>query len=114
MKKEIIDWYSERYYQPQKVINAGKRYGLSQAQIEAAMVYCYYKIMSGKKVSDIDVARYVFNVAKDVDASAYEKRLEASFNAEKKLRDAKETMYASWAFIGILNLLAWLFLLNWR
>jgi len=126
MNQEIIDWYSERHYQPQKVINVGIKHGLTRPQVEAAMVHCYHKIVGElKQIQDIDVARYVFNIAKDVDASKYAKRLELLKDTEAKIqrieaeadfkvRESKNSMYASWAFIGLINILVWLFYLNWR
>ena len=77
MKQEIIEWYTERHYQPHKLLVIGTtKWGFSQTQIESAMIHCYYKIVKeGKKISDIDVARYVRNVCKKVEVVKREKEL---------------------------------------
>lgn len=75
MKKHIIRWYNERHFQPYKVIKRGKELGLSERKVKAAMVHCYNRIKSGKQVPDIEVAKYIFNVARDNIAVEYEKEL---------------------------------------
>lgn len=141
MKKKIIDWYSERHYPPKKVINIGiKRHSLSRKKVEAAMGHCYNKIQEGKPVEDIDIARYIFNVAKKTDCSKYEKEAEVEVKKQglyiKRVLDLKEkhenkvieitqllhneasqrikkhNIYL--AYISLLNILGWLFFLNWR
>jgi len=152
MKKEIIDWYSERYYPPQKVISIGiKRHSLSRKKIEAAMEHCYNKINEGKPVEDIDIARYVFKVAKKTDCSKYEKEAEVEVKKqglyikrvldlkekhENNVRDLKEAHKRSveeitqslqnksnqrireakiyMGYAVLVNILGWLFYLNWR
>ena len=150
MKKEIIDWYSERHFHPHKVIKVGRKHGRTEEQVLAAMEHCYHKIQDGKNIPAIDIARYIFNVAKDVDCSEYEKRIKAYKISEKtimdleegiveskavadfrvkeveeKLKDSKvfadqrvkeveNTFRVYMAYVGLLNMLAWLFFLNWR
>jgi len=147
MKQKIIDWYSERHYHPQKVIKVGRKHGRSKAQVMAAMEHCYHKIQAGKDIPAIDIARYIFNVARDIDCSEYEKHIKEAVNAnetikglkenldksvkkhrsskirivrklkavsDKKVKEVKNTSYACMAFTGLINVLAWLFLLNWR
>ena len=92
MNQEIIDWYSDRHYQPHKMFAVGKTRDHSQAKIETSMVHCYDKIISGKRISDIDVARYVFNIAKNVDASKYEERLRVLLDAENEIKVLKKSI----------------------
>ena len=77
MTPEIVEWYSERHYQPHKMLQAGKRWGFTQPQIESAMIHCYHKITNeGKQVFDHDVARYVKNVAKDIEVEVRTEELQ--------------------------------------
>lgn len=86
MKKEVIQWYSKRHYQPHKMIVAGERWGYDQAQVEASMIHCYGKIVNkGKPVFDIDVARYVRNVCKDVDTAERDQELYVLYESKDKL-----------------------------
>lgn len=143
MKKEIIDWYSNNHYHPDKVVRVGiERFGLSEPKVLAAMEHCYHKIHNGKKIPMIDVARYVFNVSKNINASDYKEKLklieyaedkissaeqqaykymlvmknerELSKNLKDKIRNLKTTSCLSFIFIGFINLLIWLFILNWN
>lgn len=86
MKQEIIDWYSERHYQPHKMIQAGKRWGFNQTQVEAAMSHCYYKIVNEKKqILDVDVARYVRNVAKEIEVEIRTEELQILYESKDRL-----------------------------
>lgn len=108
MKQEIINWYSERHYQPDKMLRAGAKRGFTPAQVEAAMVYCYNKIRAGKKVLDVDVARYVWNVIKGLDAGEYEKHNRSISEYRSQLKKQKEDFFASLMVIILVNLLIWL------
>ena len=150
MKQEIIDWYSERHFHPQKVIKVGRKHGRSKAQVMAAMEHCYHKIQAGKDIPNIDIARYIFGVAKDIDCSEYEKRLGEYKNADTTIKELKERLMESsekcivyinrerilrkkhrgyiklrvkevkriccvyTVYAGFINILVWLFFLNWR
>lgn len=73
MDKKILEFYNKRHLEPHKLIEKGASRGLSRHRIEAAMEHCYHKIMrEGKQIPDIQIAWYVFNVAKDADATIYE------------------------------------------
>jgi len=76
MQKHIIEYYNKRQIEPFKLIQKGKRQGLSERRIKAAMKHCYYKIIDEqKKIPDIELARYVFNTARDFMAKDFEKEL---------------------------------------
>ena len=112
MKQEIIDWYSERHYQPYKMFNA---WGYSQAQVEVAMEHCYNKIVKeGKQILDCDVARYVKNVCKDTDVTVRTQELKVLYESQDKLKEYKRIMFASFTIGILLNSLLWFFYLNWR
>ncbi len=86
MTPETIKWYSDRHYQPHKMIQIGERWGFTQAQIEAAMSHCYYKIVhEGKQIFDHDVARYVKNICKDVDVETRSKELQILYESKDRL-----------------------------
>jgi len=74
MQQEIIEWFSIRHLEPHKLISKGHKRGISKANTEAAMEHCYNKIIHGKRVPDIDIARYVWNVARDIDGTEYAKQ----------------------------------------
>lgn len=115
MKKEIIDWYSDNHYNPYKLVRIGEnRLGLSEPKVLAAMEHCYYKIHNGKKVQMIDVARYVFNVARDIKSEDYEKKIDFLKNAENEIKTSRRNMYISWSLSVVFNILFWAFLLNWN
>ena len=84
MDQKIIDWYSERHFQLHKMVQVGFQRGLTRPQVESAMVHCWKKIQDGKPIQDIDIAKYVFNVAKVVDATIYKKRLEIIVDLEQE------------------------------
>lgn len=110
MKQEIIDWYSERHYQPHKLFNA---WGYSQAQVEVAMEHCYNKIVNeGKQISDIDVARYVKNVCKDVDVAVHEQKLKVLYESEDKLKEYKRTAFGVFTIGILINILLWVFFIT--
>jgi len=141
MEKEIIDWYTKRHYPPYKVITIGVgRLDLTKKKVEAAMVHCYHKIQDGKPIEDINIARYVFNVARNTDCSKYEKEAEVEVKKQglyiKRVLDMKQKHENSvteitrllyneadqrikehntyLAFVSLLNILVWLFYINWR
>ena len=102
MRQKIRDWYSERHYQPHKMINAGIKWGFNQVQIESSMIYCYGKIVDeGKKISDGDVARYVRNVCKDVETIERGKELVELYESRTMLKEYKETALC----LGIVGIL---------
>ncbi len=110
MKKEIVGWYSDRHYQPHKMISAfSSRHDFSQAQIEAAMIHCYNKIVNeGKLILDVDVARYVRNVCKDVDTEERDRDLMVLYESKDKLESYNRIaagFFAGGALIGALLLL---------
>lgn len=115
MKQEIIDWYSEREYQPAKMFKVGSRWGHSRNQIEVAMVHCYNKIVNeGKKISDCDVARYVKNVCREADDTKYTQKLKDLYESEDKLKEYKRIAFSIFTIGLLLNALLWFFYLNWR
>jgi hypothetical protein len=65
MDAKAISFFSNRNLHPHKLVTRGSSLGYSDNQILSAMDHCYRKISDGKTVHDIDLARYVFNVAKD-------------------------------------------------
>ena len=115
MKKEIIDWYSERHYEPHKMFSVGTSWGYTREQVEAAMEHCYNKIVNeGKVIHNIDVARYVKNVCKDVDVSVKSIELKELYESNRKWKEGKQIMLAFFAGNILFNILLWLFFLNWR
>jgi len=102
MDQKIIDWYSERHFQLHKMVHAGMARGLERSQIESAMVHCWKKIQDGKLIHDIDLARYVFNVAKIIDDSIYIKRLAILTNLQQENNDYK---YLAWYYFGVFSLI---------
>ncbi len=113
MNKEIIKWYSKRHFQPHKMIKVlGARHDFSQAQVESAMIHCYNKIVNeGKMILDVDVARYVKNVCKDVDTSERDKELVVLYESRDSLEMYKRTAFlicSAGALIGILISLAYI------
>jgi len=73
MKKEIFDWYEERYLPVHRQITLGQKFGLSKFHVEAAMVHCYNKIVNeDKKIPGCQIAWYIRNVAKNIDTSGIE------------------------------------------
>ena len=65
MDRAIISYYNDRSFQLRKLIKKGAGFGLTKKDVMNAMVHCYRKIEEGKSVADIDLWRYVVNVAKD-------------------------------------------------
>lgn len=115
MKKEIIDWYSERHYQLHKMINAGAAKRLNQSQIEYAMIHCYTKIVNeNKKISDVDIARYVFNVATDADCSQRDTELKELYQSKEKIKEWKQLIFAYFTGSILIHILMILFHLSWR
>ena len=94
MKQEIIDWYTERSYEPHKLISLfNARHGYSQSRVESAMIHCYDKIVhERKKITDNDVARYVKNVAKDVEVIERMKELKVLYESKDRLDRYKHTV----------------------
>lgn len=112
MKHEIIEWYSKRHYEPHKMFSV---LGYPREQIEAAMEHCYNKIVNeGKIIHDIDIARYVKNVCKDVDVSIKTIELKELYESKQKWKEGKRIMFAFFAGNVLINILLWLFILNWR
>ena len=113
MKQKIIDWYSERHYQPHKMIRAGDRWGYNQTQIESAMIHCYNKIVNEDKlIHDIDVARYVKNVCKDVDIEVRSKELQILYESKDRLDRYKAAVGATCIITAIIHVLLTLFYLT--
>jgi len=114
MKQEIIDWYSERHYQPEKMFIAGNRWGYSRDKVESAMIHCHNKIVNEEKdVADIYVARYVRNICKEHDNKEYQRYLTDLYQSSDKLKEYKLFMFSVLTIGGLLNLLFWFFILNW-
>lgn len=110
MKPEIVKWYSERYYQPHKMIQAGIRWGFDQAQVESAMIHCYHKIVNENKlVHDCDVARYVRNVCKDVEVAIRTEELAILYESKDRLDRYKNCVIATCVITVIINALLTLF-----
>ena len=110
MKQEIIDWYSERHYQPYKMFNA---WSYSQAQVEVAMEHCYNKIVNeGKHILDSDVARYVKNVCKDTDVTVRVQELKVLYESQDKLQEYKRTAFGVFTISVIINILLWVFFIT--
>lgn len=106
MKEEILKWYVEKRFEPNKVIQVGvTRHGLTKAQIEASMEHCWDKIVNqGKNIPHLEIARYVFNVAKDIDSKKYEEANDLLLNFEKKWADRERKialmLYPSWILLA--------------
>ena len=100
MNNEIVKWYSERHYPPRRVINRGRRRRIPAYYIREAMKHCYQKIQDGKEISDIEIGRYVFNVAKDIQS----KKVDSRFSEEElyTLR-MKGLIYPTYAIIFLLT-----------
>ncbi len=93
MEQKIRDWYAERHYQPHMMISVGKTWGFSQAQVESSMIHCYNKIVNEDKlIHDVDIARYVRNVCKDIDTEVHSQELEVLYNSNSLLKDYKLTI----------------------
>jgi len=115
MKQAVVGWYSERHFQPSKMIRIlGARHGFSQAQIEAAMIHCHNKIVNeGKLVLDVDVARYVRSVCKDVDYKERDSELKELYESKDKL-DRHRTYAFGFLTIGsLIGALLWLVYATW-
>jgi len=70
MKQEIFDWYASKHLEAHKQIRINLNGGLSKHQVEAALEYCYNKIVNeGKKIQDCEISRYVRSVAIDIDTT---------------------------------------------
>lgn len=90
MKKEILDWYAERYQEAHKQIENGLIFGLSKRQIEAAMEHCYNKIVNeGKPIPDNEIAWYIRNIAKDIDTSGIEEEHRLIENAKSVVAEVR-------------------------
>ena len=103
MKKDIRLWYSSKHYQPKKLIQIGKSKGINPRKIKVAMTHCYNKIMAGKKVHDIDIAKYVFNVAKDNEDKFLHKSV---FEIEELYLEIEELKSLFWFYLGSLGLIS--------
>jgi len=114
MKQKIFEWYVERHYNPHKMHAAAYKWGFTQAQVEAAMEHCYNKIVNeGKKVLDIDVARYVKNVCKEVDTTVKDAELKELYKSNDKWKKGKQLMFAFFTINILINIMLWLFFLSW-
>jgi hypothetical protein len=116
VREEVLSWYKEKRFEPSKVIQVGiNRHGLTKSQIEAALEHCYDKILEGKKIPDLEIARYVFNVAKEIDAKKYEQSNALLVHFEKKWKERerkfKWMLYPSWGVI-VLSGIAFYLLFN--
>ena len=110
MNKEIIQWYSERYYQPHKMLKKGIEWGYTQSQIESAMIHCHHKIVNeGKQIFDYDVARYVKNVCRDVDVSIRGKELQILYESKDRLDRYKSATIATCVITAMIHGLLTLF-----
>ncbi len=110
MDKEIVKWYTERHYQPHKMIQAGKRWGFNQAQVEAAMSHCYYKIVhEGKQILDVDVARYVRNVAKEIEVEIRTEELKVLYESKDRLDMYKSAILGTCIISALVHVLLILF-----
>lgn len=110
MTPEIVKWYSERDYQPHKMLQAGKRWGFNQPQIESAMIHCHHKIVNeGKQVFDHDVARYVKNVCKDVEVEVRTKELQILYESKDRLDRYKSATIATCVITAMIHSLLTLF-----
>ena len=113
MKQKIIDWYTERHYQPHKMLMIGRERGHSQEQIESAMIHCYNKIVNeGKLIHDIDVARYVKNVCKDIDIEVRGKELQILYESKDRLDRYKAAVGATCVITAMVHVLLTLFYLT--
>lgn len=102
MKKNVIEFFNKRFLQPYKVVQKGKLQGLVEKKIRAAMIHCYYKIKDEDKViPDIELARYVFNVARDATAADYEKEILA---LEEYMADARKWRIAFYVVASTLGI----------
>ena len=104
MTPEIVQWYSERYYQPHKMLQAGKRDGFNQAQVESAMIHCHHKIVhEDKLIHDCDVARYVKNVCRDVDVAVRGKELTILYESKDRLDRYKSATIATCVITAMIH-----------
>lgn len=110
MKKEMVDWYSERHYQPHKLIVKGIKNGFPQHMTEAAMIHCYNKIVfEKKKILDIDVARYIKNVCRDVDTRQREIELQLLYDSKDRLDRYKNVVAGVCVATALIHLLLTVF-----
>ena len=72
MREEVTKYFNDRHLELYKLVNRGAKYNLPEHIIIDAMIHCYGKIMSGKEIPDIELARYVFNVAKEIIGGKFE------------------------------------------
>lgn len=94
MNKKTIEWYSDRHYQPSKVIKAGRRRGLHPYFTKEAMKHCYKKIQDGKEINDIEIGRYIFNKAKNIRAERRDERFADEENYTGKIKRLIYPLYA--------------------
>lgn len=110
MEQKIRDWYIERCYHPHMMLSTGKMWGFTQVQIESAMIHCHHKIVNeGKLVHDIDVARYVRNVCRDVDTEVRSKELEVLYESKDRLDRYKAAVGATCIITAMIHVLLTLF-----
>jgi ribosomal protein L23 len=106
MKKEVLEWYQEKRFNPTKLIQIGlRRHGLTKYQIEAAMEHCYDKIVKQEKaIPQLEIGRYTFNVAKDMDSKKVYNDL-----IRKEKRKIRRVMYGGFGFIALANIAAYIY-----
>ena len=105
MKREIYDWYAKRHYPYHRLIKIGvEKQKLTKLQLEAAMLHCYLRIQEGKQVQDIELARYVFNVARDIDVTEYGAQYDQLYQAEQTGIKFKKLFIGSFIYILVSHL----------
>lgn len=102
MRKYIVKFYNERHFQPYKLVRRGASQGIDEKKIKTAMVHCYNKVTKEKKnVPDIELAKYVLNVARDNMAIGYEKEILTSEEDKHEARKWKTYFFIGMSFMGI-------------
>jgi len=82
MKPEITKFYADKQLHIPKLITK-RPADVTAEQVEAAAEKVYYDIQKGYEIKIINIARYVWQVAKDINADAY-------LEEHKILQDSKQ------------------------
>ncbi len=110
MKQEIIDFYNQNNMPPYKVIEKGMQSGIVRHRMETAMEHCFNKIMfEGKAISPIDLFRYTLNVAQDLKENDFIFDNNLAEYYRMRFRHTRLIMYLSFAAIGIIHLILFIY-----
>lgn len=81
MEAKIIQFYADKYLHIPKLIKKRPK-DITPGQVELAAEKVYSEIQKGHKIKDLSMARYVWDIAKTINADAY-------FEEQKLLQNCK-------------------------